>query len=545
MGRMMGVTAALVAVLVAGGSLFAGSARADTDADSVRLLRARGLVADGRCEGALVLIAPLISGMPAAQQLQGQCYLQQNDAPRALEALEAARQREGDLDGIDLDVAMARFHLGDFEGARAALDTAAPLSGERAEYHLYHGLLLLQESDASGAADSLDRARRIAPEAVEPTASYYAGLAWAGADELDRARAAFDRVIATAPGTVWATEAERARDRVSQEGGPSSWAFARLGVEWDDNVVLRGQGVRLPEEIGGEDDGRFVWLLHGGVELLQTERWAGGLTLTYYGSEHFDLDGFDEHYPVLGLWLDRRLGDATTFRFSYDVGHAWVGSDPFLWNHEAEAALFHDWGEIGRTKAYVRGYKRNFLFETFDEFEANGAVCNAGRCGPVGVNEAPSRNRDGIGVVLGADHLWRLGTVNTELTTGARWNHYSARGSEYDYDGPELWLATETQLPYDLEFRAYVSWANFDYRSPSTYPSVLPPAGGTFARMTSDKDEDLWRASAELEWFFADRWSLMGRYAWSDVDSNVGVFDYSRWMIGLYVTYRFEEPLTP
>ena len=532
---------ALCVLLLGGGA----AVWADADADAVRLLRARDMAANGQCEGALALAAPLADRLPSAQQLQGQCYLEQNDAPRALEALEAARSRDAGLDGVALDVAMARFHLGDFAGARIALDEAAPTSGDRAEYHLYNGLLLLQAADSSGAADSLDRARRIAPEAVEPTASYYAGLAWAGADEMDRARAAFDRVIADHPDTVWATEAERAKERVARGGSPSSWAWARLGVEWDDNVVLRGEGVRLPEEIGGEDDGRFVWLLHGGVELLQTETWAGGMTLTYFGSEHFDVDEFDEHYPVLGFWLDRRLGDATTLRFTYDVGHAWIGGDPFVWNHEAEAAVFHDWGERGRTKAYVRGVKRNFLFETFDEPEAVGGLCFSSRCGPAGIDEARLRNRDGVGLILGADHLWRLGTVNTELTTGARWHHYSTRGTEYDYQGPELWLATETQLPFDLEFRAFVSWADFDYRHPSTYPAVIPPGGTIFTPITSDKDEDLWRASGELEWFFADRWSLMARYAWSDVDSNVGLFDYSRWMVGLYVTYRFEEPLTP
>lgn len=538
--RFQGVVAALIGALLVGMPAWAGP-----DDDAVRLMRARDLAADGRCEGALALVAPLVATLPAAQQLQGRCRLQRNDAPRALEALEAARRRDPGLDGIALDLAMARFHLGDFAGAREALDDAAPASRERAEYHLYRGLLLLQASDVAGAADALDRARRIAPDLVEPTASYYAGLAWAGADDRERARAAFDRVIEMAPGTVWATEAERARDRTTQGGGRSAWAWARLGVEWDDNVVLRGRGVRLPDEIGRESDGRFVWLLHGGTELLRTEDWAGGVTLTYSGSEHFDLDRFDEDYPALGLWLDRRLGDATTLRFTYDVGHAWIDDLPYLWNHEAEAAVFHDWGEAGRTRAFVRGVKRNFLFENFDEFEAVGGVCTASRCGPAGVDEERLRNRDGLGVTVGIDHVWRLAALETEWTTGVRWHHYAARGTEYDYDGPELRLASETELPWDLVLRAMVSWSSYDYRHPSTYPQAIPPGGTIFQPMTRDKDEDIWRASADLEWFLADRWSLMARAAWTRVDANVGVFDYRRFLVGLYVTYRFERPLTP
>ena len=145
----------------------------------------------------------------------------------------------------------------------------------------------------------------------------------------------------------------------------------------------------------------------------------------------------------------------------------------------------------------------------------------------------------------GIDHLWRLGRLETELTTGARWHDYDARGTEYEYSGPELWVAAETQLPWELELRTAVSWSDLDYDEPSTYPEMLPIPGDIFAPMTEDKDEERWRALAELEWFFADQWSLTGRYTWSDNESNVGVFDYARWGVGVYVTYRFEAPLTP
>jgi tetratricopeptide (TPR) repeat protein len=541
----LGSLAALFASVV----LMSGSAVAASEADEVRLARASVLAGSGNCTEAIALVDEIGTDHAGAQQLRGQCHLEQARYADAISALESARALDAGLDGIELDLAMARYHLGDLAGARTALAASAAGSSDRAEYHLYNGLLLLQAADSANAARALDRARQIAPESVEPTASYYAGLAWAGADDDGKAAAAFDRVLELAPGSVWATEAERAQGRLAGGGGPSSWGYARLGVEWDDNVVLRGEGVRLPSEIGNGDDGRVVWSLHGGKELLRTRDWSGGATFTYYGSSHFKLDDFDEHYPVLGFWLDRRLGEATTFRLRYDFGYAWVDNDPFLLSHELTPAIFHDWGEIGRTKAFVTLYKYDYKFKTFDETDANagGTTCSNSlfQCGPRGVNEAALRNRDGWGTVIGLEHLWHLGVLETELTTGVRWHDYETRGTEYDYSGPELWLGTETALPWELEFRTYVSWSDLDYDNASTYPRQLMPQVAVFTPSASDKESERWRARAELEWFFADRWSLMGRYSWSDNNSNVGVFDYSRWGVGIYVTYRFEGPLTP
>ena len=522
---------------------------ADSDSDTVRLVRANALANSGRCAEALELAGELGDDHAGAQQLRGRCHLQEKRYVPAVAALESARQLDSSLAGIDLELAMARFHLGDLDGARSALSAASATSSSRAEYHLYDGLLRLQAADSAGAAQSLDRARQIGPELAEPMASYYGGIAWAGADDRAKAEAAFERVKEMAPGSVWAAEAQRASERLDG-GEPTRWAWARLGVEWDDNVVLRGQGVRLADKIGNGDDGRVVWILHAGKELLRTDDWSAGAMATYYGSSHFDLDNFDEHYPVLGLWLDRRFGEATTFRLRYDVGHAWIDNDPFLWSHELTPMLFHDWGEIGRSRLFVTFYKYDHKFETFDEFElGSDPFCRANRCGPAGVDEMPLRNRDGWGTGTGVDHLWRLGLFETELTTGAVWHDYDSRGTEYDYSGPELWLTTETTgLPWDLELRTGISWTDLDYDHPSTYPELLPDsldALGVFTPMTEDKEEERWRAFAELEWFLADRWSLMGRYTWADNESNVGFFDWGRWGAGIYVTYRFEGPLTP
>ena len=49
----------------------------------------------------------------------------------------------------------------------------------------------------------LEAASRLAPRLTEPVASYYAGLAWQGAAERTKARAAFQRVIEPMPASNW------------------------------------------------------------------------------------------------------------------------------------------------------------------------------------------------------------------------------------------------------------------------------------------------------------------------------------------------------
>jgi hypothetical protein len=65
--------------------------------------------------------------------------------------------------------------MGDYAGARA-LDAAAPTSENDPQYHLYRGLVLLRLR-VRRAANELRRARALSPSAVEPSTSYYEGLA--------------------------------------------------------------------------------------------------------------------------------------------------------------------------------------------------------------------------------------------------------------------------------------------------------------------------------------------------------------------------------
>ncbi|MCP5068254.1 MAG: hypothetical protein GY946_16960, partial [bacterium] len=276
--------------------------------------RATALERSGRCSEALDLLAGV--GEPTAAQrfLRGRCHVQLSQYPAAESELQMAREADPGLAHVDLYYGMAAFHLGDIPAADAAIAKARTGSADRAELHLYDGLLALQRQENANAAASLDRARAMS-STVEPTASYYAGLAFAGADDAQRAVEALDRVIAMEPpGSVWADEARKAKERLEATESGAWWAWAKAGIEYDDNVVLRSQGTLLPDGISGSHDMRYVWMMHAGYELLREQEGAGGGARTYYGAALNGLDEFNQHNPVLSLWADRRLADPTTLR---------------------------------------------------------------------------------------------------------------------------------------------------------------------------------------------------------------------------------------
>jgi len=512
----------------------------------IAVVRASALARQGHCPEALAVLARVSQPSGAVARLRGQCQLDLQQYPAAVASFEEAKRLAPGLPDLDLLLAMARFHQGDLVGSEAALDAAAATSSERTEYHLYRGLILLQQAKAGAAAIELERARETAPGPAEPTTSYYSGLAWAASKERDRAEQAFDRVIATAPDSVWATEARKAKAQLAGASVSSWWAWARGGIEHDDNVVLRGSGVSLPTDISGQSDWRGVWTVSGGYELLRTPDWSAGVTGTYYGSAHFDLSTFDQHNPVLGAWLDRRLTEATTLRFRVDAGYAWVDQSPFVSAQSFGPELYHDWGEAGRSKLFVTAAHMDYFFDRGNDVPSGpgvaGGVCvpPAPFCGPPGVNERKELNRSGWGVTVGAEHSYPIVRVRTELSGGYRFHTYDSRGSEFQFDAHEIWLGTKTRLPLELELRLYGSYAHSEYDNPSIFPAPRDVRLGVeYPLQGVARRDNIWRFQVELEKFWTPHFSTSVAYSRLDNKSNVDVYDYARGIVGFYVTYRF------
>jgi len=560
-------TLALGAGLALAGLLGAPSAAgAAGDADLLQL-RAERLAAQGRCEEALPLLARVRAEDPddaRAALVAGQCQIRVKRYVEAQRSLQEARRLAPDDPEVELYLGMARFHVGDLEGARRTLEAAARRLPARPELDLYLGLLALQLAEAAEAAARLERARVAEPERFDPVASYYEGLAAASGGERRRARERLERVIDEHPGTIWAEQAE-ARLREMRDTRPAEWwVEATFGIEYDDNAVLKASEVVLPDEIPSKNDHRGVWSIEAGYELLDTPDWTVGVLATYYGNAHDDLEDFNVQFPGVSLWADRRLTESDTARLQYDFGYAWVGgSEPFLSIHTWTPVLYHRWSDGSLTRLFASFEKRNFFFSNEDVPDGSGtpgAPCpdpSAVICGPPGVDESSAQNRDGWGLSTGFDHTIPLfgamgpreadadpapGERNPRffLRSGARFHRFSARGTEYSYDGVEALLAARVMLPFDFAFEANGSYEFRAYRNRSTFadPEDLF-FNREFPLSGKDRSDDRGEIQVVLERRLDEYLTLSARYAWFDVASNVDVFDRNREVIGLYATVRF------
>lgn len=502
----------------------AGGARED-----VLALRAADLEAQGRCDD----VVALFSGTPATSESDGRvalaaarCQIRQKDYVAAVDSAGAAKTRAKSPEvrgGAELQLGIAHYHLADLASARAALSSARAEGIESPLLDLYDGLLLLQADEVRPAALALERARRGDARAVEPIASYYAFRAWRILEDEERARAALARVRAVDGDGPWVAEAERV---LAEERGTTylrPWVNAQVGLEYDSNVVLKGNNVDIvfsPDgnPISGKDDGRGYWAVDGGVELLRTENWSAGLLAGYTGTAHFDLNEFDTHYPTASGWVDRRLGDDSTVRLRYDYGYAWVDYDGYLSGHTVTASLFHVWGEAGQTEVAASGYFFDFLYDNVDPQNPASPRCT-------------NVERDGEGIRAGVEHRYSPGWRGLELRAGYLFDRYDSDGCEYQYYAHQVSAGFDVPVVLGVDLDA---WASFTYRPYDDVSAFLGDDEG--AARHRDRE---WRTGVSLERALTDWMSVLARYEYTDTGSNTDVYDFRRHIVGAYVRVGF------
>jgi hypothetical protein len=372
-------------------------------------------------------------------------------------------------------------------------------------------------------------------------ASYYAGLAWLGSGQADQARAALERVVREWPDSEWEAEARRALETL--DAPPAWWAELEGGLEWDDNVVLRGQGVQLPGEIAGQRDLRAVWWLDVGGEWLRRGPWALGGRLGYAGSAHRDLARFDVHAPALSVWADRSLGDATVARLELAFAPAWVDRAPFLVSLRGRASLLRDLGDGGLGILFAGVFRDDFRFDDEDVPDGvgpAGSSCpdpSALLCGPPGIDESSARNRDGTGWELGLEHDLAIPALHGELTTALHTRGFSARGVEYSYREYGVRARWRTTLPWSVVLELDGAWAWRPYRHPTTFPDPGGlVAGRQYGLRGSDRREEELRTVVGLERPLGEHVRVSTRWSYTRNRSTADVFDYRRHVIGAYLT---------
>lgn len=516
----------------------------------------------GRCDAVERRVAAVEGLADRARLLAGQCEIRAGRYPEALERLDGVRGARSltptQVGDVELYRAIALYHLERYAEADAALASAEGLTKDEAQHALYRGLLALRDGDNERAAPALEKAARLAPDRTEPVASYYAGLAWQGAAERSRARDAFQRVIDVDGDGAWGREAQKLLE--STELYPY-YVRGRIGMEFDDNVLLRGDVTQTPADgnpltIAGEDDWRGVWEIDGGVQLFQSDDavWSGGVTASYAGNAHIDLADINLQYPTIGAYLANRLDTNTVAQLRYQFGHAWIDEDPYLRSHIAEASVAHTWTRAGTTTLLADFLASDLRF-TPNEVPDGPAPGCAPTCppgtpfsfSPPGVNERRERERDGIAYGAAIQHVYLVSVpeiidrVFEEVAIGAgyRFRYFDSEGREWEHFSHILSATLEIELPLSFSLATLASYERRDFE----YPSTFPDTEVQFTQYTlspDDREEDAWFFVGELEKDLTENLSVSARYSYTDNDSNRDAYNYDRHIVGGYLKFRFD-----
>ncbi|MFK7896240.1 MAG: tetratricopeptide repeat protein [Myxococcota bacterium] len=518
------------------------------------------LAAEGRCEAAIETLLPLRTTPPGdagAERVTGECAIRLQQFDLAVEALEAARALDAEEPDLDLHLAMAYFHRGEWAEAEAALARAEETAANRPQYLLYSGLIAYEQSDYETAIGRLDAASQLSDRPVEPMASFFLGRAFGQDDQKAEAEAAFSKITRDFPESPWAGEAQRAIDELETKSEMKWWASVELGYEYDGNALLRGRGVGLPEEISNESDHRGFWFVDTGAELFDWQGWKGGATLRYGGSEHHELDEFDAHAPGGTLWLDRDLGvyDAS-LRLQYDVDAAWIGGDPFVVSQLGTASVFKPWNSGGFSLVGMSVGFDDYRYDRQDVQDARGAVpagtaCTV--CSPVGVNEVNETDRDGVS--------WRVSLRHREPLKFLDYSYFSkpylegeylhsrywSEGQEYDNQRHQAELSFGVELPFAIQLRATGRYAYVPYDNRSSFPDPddipIPPLNGdnevAYPLDPRNRKEQEVGVRVVLERAFGENILVRARWSRTEVYSTSDVFEYDRDLFGVSVRVGF------
>jgi Flp pilus assembly protein TadD len=512
---MRGVTRPVAALCAAFAALLIADAAMAADEAAVLQARAARLASEGQCAEALPILREARTLQPDSADsalLEGKCLFQASRYAEAVAPLADAARLDPDSGEAALLLGMARYHTGDVAGASAALERAERQLPDRPEVPLYRGLLLLEGDPAAAASRFESAAGR--GGTLEPAATYYAGVARADAGQREEAERLLRRVQELAPGSIWAQRADEALRTPATVYRLRRWAVLYLGIDYDSNVVLRGDNVSLPADVSNQGDGLVWWGIEAGHELFRRDGWGGGVLGNYYGNAHFSESDFDQHWLGASFWVDRTLGEHSLLRIQPEFGQGFYDYDDYVRFYGVLVELLHDWGDPGQGTFYTRYDYNNYQYRI-----------------PGDPALASTRNRDGHSVRAGYDHFYAI-DKDTAVRGGPFFLYYAAEGAEYDHWGVGGWAGVERKLPWKLTLDVLGSVAYVPYANPSTFQ--VPP--------TSDDREDVISlVQVALSRPIFERTTLTARYRYQDNHSNTDVFDYDRHVVGAYVTVAFGD----
>jgi hypothetical protein len=347
---------------------------------------------------------------------------------------------------------------------------------------------------------------------LRPQALYYTGLSQAHLQDFPAAAGAF-AAVEQSPLSPLSDSARNLAKQVAPGGEPAQrWSLAvTAGLEYDSNPTLAGRGLK------SRKDGRGVYRIRGTYLLYEDERYSATAGYDGYLSSHFD-ETFVDLMTHVGHLTTSADFDPVSFNLRYDYAYTWIdafNTRKFRELHRVTPSVSYRESDWGFSQVYYQFHEEDFKR-------------------PLPVLTGNTLNRDGQRHVVGFNQFLFPGAYLPEFMPftyfrfGALGDFLNADGTEFDYDSWEISIGFGAELAGEVDLSVLYRLTDRDYQQTSI-----------FSALRERRDDLQSRVTFELNKAFGDHWQVAIAGSFTFNDSDIGLYDYDRDIVGVYLTYRF------
>jgi tetratricopeptide (TPR) repeat protein len=451
----------------------------------------------------------------------GVVHMARRQPELAVPFLERARAKSPADTSVAYQLGLAYFAQQQYDRAQPLLEEVFRRSPTQDSLGYYVGFMRYRNKDYRGAVNAF-RAGRSSDAEIQQLSRFYTGLALAVLGLPAQASAEVEQALSLAPTSALTGPAERLRDTLvaarTQERRLS--AEVRFGVFYDDNVAVipnptgtsKEPLVRALRRPGSSSSGELAGVRADYV-FYRDERWDATVGYSFFATYNNELPSFNvmDHLGSLGIVYKAALGTMPAqVGLSYAYDALFLNQDLFVQRHTVPLIGAVAADDINLTQVFIRFQDKNF---------------EAGAPAP--------EDRDARNYMLGFLHLFRFQQDKHLIKLGFQQDWEYTDGRNYSYQGQRVqagamvtlpWWALRVKWDFDVHFRSY---KNTNVFLPTTRPEEI-----------RRRDEEL-NNVFRLELPLPRSLTLAGEYQLTHNRSNIKVFDYSRSVLSLILSWTY------
>jgi Flp pilus assembly protein TadD len=446
---------------------------------------------------------------PEVRYFVGLAYSRLEDYPSAIAAFEKVLKLDPAHRKVRYELGVAYFFMEDYPKAMSSFKRAHKEDPSNALVLLYLGATYQRMGEFKRSIRNLRKAKELDPKLAQ-ISEFHLAMAYMGLGRDEKAIEALWACIEMDPGSEVALMAQEYLERVPEKEKPRKrWdVSATLSFQYDDNVILKPEGLTTAELITRESDYRGVGFVWGEYRFLEGAPWLGGVRASFYQSIHHRLHEFDVTYAagsIYGGYRGAVMGFPYTVEADYEYEYTWLDDRSYLERQSGIAYLDFSETPYLLTQLSYRGQKKDFFHQPF---------------------LYPADDRDAFNHRAGLTQYLFFWKRTGYIHGGYFYDRDNADGSNWDYKGHFASAGFYTPLLYGVGLRGKGEYYRQNFDNMNT----------TFLKKRKDTE---WTFHVALD---RDLWKYLNvsaYYVHQNHHSNIDAFKYDRNIYFVSITGRF------